>query len=64
MTQKLIDKLKEVKALLEEEMPKECTAVTVFFNYQSIDVNTSNRTAEDLEKDDVTMRNLKGEWIH
>lgn len=63
MTTKIDQKLAELKELLCDELSDTTTYVEIFINSQGINVNTTQRTPEELKRDGVSMRNIKGEWI-
>ena len=63
MTSKLVEKLNELRAVLEQEMPKETTSVSIYVTYDGTDVSTSMKTPDDLKREGASMRNIKGEWI-
>ena len=63
MSAKLNQKIDELRELLMEEMPKDCTSVKLFFNCQGSRIRTTVFNVESLKRDNISMRNLKGEWI-
>ena len=63
MNEEIRMKIDELRELLIKEMPYTTTSVNVFFNYQECQITINDRTGEQLKKEGVSMRNLKGDFI-
>lgn len=63
MTQKVVDKIYELRDLIKSEMPQTTTNIKIFMNCEECTIQASNRTPEQLKKQDISMRNISGEWI-
>tara|TARA_R110002153_G_C13262011_1_gene492507 strand:+ start:892 stop:1086 length:195 start_codon:yes stop_codon:yes gene_type:complete len=63
----MTDKIQELKTALQNELKKELSSetvkVTLTLNSYGFYTQIEERTAESLKNDNVSMRNLKGEWI-
>ncbi len=63
MTNNLVEKLNELRAALEQELPQVTTSVSIYITCDGADITTSMKTADDLKREGASMRNIKGEWI-
>ena len=63
----MTDKVKKLKAELRtaliEAYGDETTSVTLTLNGYGFYTQTSERTAESLKEEGISMRNIKGQWI-
>ena len=63
----MTDKIQELKTALQNELKKELSnetvKVTLTLNSYGFYTQIEERTAESLKTDNVSMRNIKGEWI-
>ena len=63
----MTDKVKKLKAELRtaliEAYGDETTSVTLTLNGYGFYTQTSERTAESLKEEGLSMRNIKGQWI-
>jgi|TARA_B110000908_G_C10150208_1_gene400969 hypothetical protein len=63
----MTDKIQELKTALQNELKKELSSetvkVTLTLNSYGFYTQIEERTAESLKTDNVSMRNIKGEWI-
>ena len=63
----MTNKIQELKTALQNELKKELSnetvKVTLTLNSYGFYTQIEERTAESLKTDNVSMRNLKGEWI-
>ena len=63
----MTDKIEELKTALRNELKKELSdetvKVTFTLNSYGFYTQIEERTAESLKDENVSMRNLKGEWI-
>jgi hypothetical protein len=48
---------------IREESEDTVTSFSIFINCQGYTLKVNNRTPEDLKRDAISMRNLKGEFI-
>lgn len=63
MKQSITNKIDELRELLRAEMPEITTRVEIVFTAQSCNIQITDRTAEELKRDGISMRNLKGDFI-
>lgn len=63
----MTDKIEELKTQLKRELKKELSnetvKVTLTLNSYGFYTQIEERTAYSLKTDNVSMRNIKGEWI-
>ena len=63
----MTNKIQALKTALQNELKKELSnetvKVTLTLNSYGFYTQIEERTAESLKTDNVSMRNLKGEWI-
>ncbi len=48
---------------LREKSPSTVTSVQIFVDGSNTEIVVNERTPEELRRDGISMRNLKGEWI-
>ena len=63
MKQSITNKIDELRELLRAEMPDITTRVEIVFTAQSCNIQITDRTTEELKRDGISMRNLKGDFI-
>ena len=63
MSEQLTQALKNLRDVLQAEAHEHCVAVNVFFNSQGYEIEHRTRTPGSLKLSDVSMRNLRGEWV-
>ncbi len=57
------EKIGELQRLLIENCSDETVSVRIFFNCEGFQTEHTTRTPESLKRDEISMRNLKGEFI-
>ena len=55
--------LEALKEALKKELSDTCTSVSIFINSYETKITTSHRTAEQLKREGISMKNIKGEFI-
>lgn len=55
--------IEALRNALKDEVSDDCVAVNVFFNAESHEIEFRCRTAESLQRDSISMRNLRGDWV-
>jgi hypothetical protein len=63
MSEQLAQALKQLREVLQTEAHEHCVAVRVFFTSQGYEIEHRTRTPGSLQRDGVSMRNLRGEWV-
>jgi len=64
MQNQLIDqKIKELRELLEKELPKTAVAFRIEISATSTNYGITHKYPEQLEREDISMRNIKGDFI-
>ncbi len=63
MNNKTRDAIESLKEAILEEAGKNAVSCTVFFNCHEYEYKIKYRTAESLNADGISMRNLSGDWI-
>lgn len=63
MTNQLEVALKAVRDVLRSEAHPHCVGVNVFFNSNGYKLEYRMRTPGSLERDGISMRNIRGEWV-
>ena len=63
MSEQLAQALKQLRDVLQAEAHDHCVAVRVLFNSQGYEIEHQTRTPGSLQRDGVSMRNLRGEWV-
>lgn len=63
MTTKINEKLEELKEVIKQELDDRVVYVKIFINAQGIDMNVYHRTPEELKREGISMRNIKGDFI-
>ena len=63
MTEKINQKLEELKEVIKSELDNGVTSVKIFINAQGVDMNIYHNTPEELKREGVSMRNIKGDFI-
>lgn len=63
MTKRINKKLEELKEVIKQELDDDVTAVKIFINAQGVDMNIYHRTPEELRREGISMRNIKGDFI-
>lgn len=64
MTQAIRDKIKELEELLASDMPENSVMFRVTFTGEGQSITSEYKTAEQLNVQGDSMRNLKGEFIN
>jgi DNA-binding IscR family transcriptional regulator len=64
MTKKLQDAINALKEIAKEELSTNTTSVKIFINCQGVSFKVQERTAEELKRDGISMRNIQGDFIH
>jgi hypothetical protein len=63
MTEQLAQALEQLRNVLQAEAHEHCVAVRVFFNSEGYEIEHQARTPSGLQRDGISMRNLRGEWV-
>ena len=63
MTEQLTQALKNLRDVLQSESHAHCVGVRVYFNSEGYDIEHVMRTPGSLQRDGISMRNLRGEWV-
>jgi hypothetical protein len=63
MTTKINGKLEELKEVIKQELDDKVTSVKIFINAQGVDMKVCYRTPEELRREGISMRNIKGGFI-
>ena len=63
MSEQLAQALKQLRDVLQVEAHEHCVAVRVFFNSRGYEIEYQTRTPGSLQRDGISMRNLRGEWV-
>ena len=63
MSEQLAQALKNLRDILQNESHEHCVGVQVFFNSQGYEIEYHTRTPGSLQRDGVSMRNLRGEFV-
>lgn len=63
MSDQLAQALKNLHDVLQHETHNCCVGVSVFFNNVGYEVEYMTRTPDSLQRDGISMRNLRGDWI-
>jgi hypothetical protein len=63
MTTKINEKLEELKEVIKQELNDNVTSVNISINAQGIDMSVYHRTPEELKREGISMRNIKGDFI-
>ena len=63
MTTKINQKLEELKEVIKSELDDQVTYVGIFINAQGVEMNVHHKTPEELKREGISMRNIKGNFI-
>lgn len=63
MNTEIQNKIEELHAALQSHAPETWVGFYVFFNCEGSQVEITTRTAEQLKKTGISIRNLKGDFI-
>ena len=63
MTKEILEKCKELKKLCETELSDKVVMLKVYITADSVDINVEHRFPEDLKREGISMRNIKGDFI-
>lgn len=63
MSEQLAQALKNLRDVLQQETNNHCVGVSVFFNNVGYEIEYKTRTPDSLQRDGISMRNLRGEWV-
>ena len=63
MSSELIEALKHLRDILQEETAEHCVGVNVFFNSQGYELEYRTRSPDSLKRDGISMRNMRGDFI-
>ena len=63
MNQKIEKAVKNLRNLLQEECNPHCTDVTIFVNSEGYQITQNLRSPGSLQRDGISMRNIKGQFI-
>ena len=63
MSEQLAQALKNLRDVLQGEAHAHCVGVNVFFNSEGYEIKHRTRTPGSLQRDGISMRNLRGEWV-
>ena len=64
MSERITKALKELQEAFKEAANYNVTSVNVFFNAYELNVEITERTAEQLSNKGISMRNINGEFIN
>lgn len=53
----------ELYKAIKAEAAADVTSVTLFFNCEGVETQTTTRSAQSLKDNGIAMRNIRGEWI-
>ena len=63
MSKLIEDKVKELREIVERELPESVVRFEVVFTGTNTSTHKTHRYIEDLNREGISMRNLKGEFI-
>ena len=63
MTKIIEDKIEELRLVLEQELPNTVVMFEITFTANSIAQSVTHKHPDQLKKESISMRNIKGEWI-
>jgi hypothetical protein len=63
MTKEILEKCQELKKLCETELSDKVVMLKVYINAAGVDINVEHRLPEDLKREGISMRNIKGDFI-
>jgi hypothetical protein len=63
MTTKINGKLEELKEVIKQELDDNVTSVNIFINAQGVDMKVCHITPEELKREGISIRNIKGDFI-
>ncbi len=63
MSELLAHALANLRVVLQQEASDNCVGVTVFFNNEGCEIGYMARTPSSLQREGISMRNLRGDWV-
>lgn len=63
MDKRVMDKIKELRVLLQETMPEDTVRVDLYITGTEYGMSLEQKTVDDLKREMTSMRNLRGQFI-